>query len=80
MDDKSTNTAKGTRGDDNPNPGASHSGLDINGQFRVGDRITLGVRGADLVLTQSHSGREVIVSESTLAGLLDDEFFVEKRD
>lgn len=80
MDDKSTSTAKGTRGDDNPNPGQSHSGLDVNGQFRIGDRISLGVRGADLVLTQAHSGREVIVGEAALAGLLDDEYFVEKRD
>lgn len=80
MTDKSTKTAHGTRGLDNPDPAASHSGLDTQGQFRVGDRISLGVRGDRLVLTQSHSGREVEVSEAMLAGLLDDEYFVEKRD
>jgi hypothetical protein len=71
--------AKGTAGTDNPAP-CSTSGLDIQGQFRIGERITLGVRGGGLVLTQSHSGREVEVSEAALAGLLDDEYFVDKRD
>lgn len=77
--DKSTQTARGTAGDDNGDPGASHSGLDVNGQMRIGDRITIAVRGGGLVLTQSHSGREVEVSEAALAGLLDDEYFVEHR-
>jgi len=80
MTDKSHKTARGTRGLDNPDPAASHSGLDMQGQFRIGDRISLGVRGGGLVLTQSHSGREVEVSEATLAGLLDDEYFVDKVD
>jgi hypothetical protein len=79
MTDKSTRTARGTRGVDNADPGASHSGLDVQGQFRIGDRISLGVRGDGLVLTQSHSGREVEVSEAALAGLLDDEYFVEHK-
>lgn len=79
MTDKSTKTASGTRGVDNPNPQASSSGLDPQGQFRIGDRITLGARGAGLVLTQSHSGREVEVEAATLAGLLDREYFIEKK-
>lgn len=80
MTDKSTQTARGTRGLDNPEPAHSNSGLDVQGQMRIGDRITIGVRGGGLVLTQSHSGREVEVSEAALAGLLDDEYFVDKRD
>lgn len=77
---KETGTARGTRGVDNPNPAASSSGLDQQGNFRVGDRISIGVRGGGLVLTQSHSGREVEVSEAALAGLLDDTYFVDHKD
>jgi hypothetical protein len=77
---KETGTARGTRGLDNPNPAASSSGLDQQGQFRVGDRISIGVRGGGLVLTQGHSGREVEVSEEALAGLLDDTYFVDHED
>lgn len=79
MTDKSTKTAHGTHGTDNPNSPASHSGLDVQGQFRIGERISLGVRGDGLVLTQSHSGREVEVSEAELSGLLDDKYFVDHR-
>jgi hypothetical protein len=77
---KQTATARGTEGEENGQPQASNSGLDVSGQFRIGDRITLGVRGADLVLTQSHSGREIVVAEAALAGLLDDTYFVDKVD
>ncbi len=77
MTDKSTKTAHGTKGLDNAEPQQSHSGLDVQGQFRIGDRITLAVRGGGLVLTQSHSGREVEVSEAALSGLL--EYFIDKR-
>lgn len=80
MTDKSTKTARGTRGVENPNPAASTSGLDHQGNFRIGERISLGVRGDGLVLTQSHSGREVEVSEAALAGLLDDTYFVDHKD
>jgi len=79
MSDKSTKTAGGTRGVDNADPAVSNSGLDVQGQFRIGDRITLGVRGEGLVLTQSHSGREVEVTQAELSGLLDNEYFVDKR-
>jgi hypothetical protein len=37
------------------------------------------VRGDGLVLTQSHSGREVEVSEAALAGLLDEQYFVDHK-
>lgn len=73
-----TNLAKGTNGAENGEPIQSHSGLDMQGQFRIGERITLGVRGSDLVLTQSHSGREIVVAEAALSGLLDDTYFTEK--
>lgn len=79
MTDKSTKAARGTKGVDNPNPAASTSGLDHQGQMRIGDRISIGVRGEGLVLTQSHSGREVEVSEAALAGLLDDTYFVDHK-
>lgn len=79
MTDKSTQTARGTRGLDNPDPAHSNSGLDHQGQMRIGDRITIGVRGDGLVLTQSHSGREVEVSEAELSGMLDDKYFVEHK-
>lgn len=71
-----TNVAKGSDGEENAR--TSNSGLDVSGQFRVGERISIGVRGADIVLTQSHSGREIVVGEAALAGLLDDTYFVEK--
>lgn len=76
--DRSTRTAYGTHGLDNPKPAAATSGLDHQGQMRIGDRISIGVRGSGLVLTQSHSGREAEVSNAELAGLLDDTYFVEK--
>lgn len=75
---KSAALASGTEGAENGKPPMSHSGLDTQGQFRVGDRITIGVRGSDIVLTQSHSGREIVVAEAALSGLLDDTYFVEK--
>lgn len=75
---KGVATAKGTAGADNPDPAVSNSGLDAQGMFRVGARISIGVRGGGLVLTQSHSGREVEVSEEALSGLLDEEYFTDK--
>lgn len=79
MTDKTTKTAQGTKGVDNGQPNLSTSGLDRQGQMRIGDRITIAARGDGLVLTQSHSGREVEVAEATLAGLLDDNYFVDKK-
>lgn len=78
-DSKTERTARGTQGLDNPAP-CSSSGLDTQGQFRIGERISLAVRGPGLVLTQAHSGREVEVSEEALAGLLDEEYFVDHKD
>lgn len=77
---KSEGVRSPTNGDEAGDARASHSGLDVSGQFRVGERITIGVRGADIVLLQSHSGREVVVSEAALAGLLNDTYFVDKMD
>lgn len=54
----------------------SNSGLDISGQFRIGDTITLSVHGGDLMLTKSGSGEQVVVGEAALAGLLYDEYFL----
>lgn len=77
---KSEGTRNPTDGDAAGDARQSHSGLDVGGQFRVGERISIGVRGADIVLTQSHSGREVVVAEAALAGLLNDTYFVDKVD
>lgn len=74
-----TKLAQGTKGLDNGKPNEGNSGLDRQGQMRIGERITIAARGAGLVLTQSHSGREVEITEAELSGLLDREYFVEKR-
>lgn len=74
---KSEGQRSGTDGEE---MNRSHSGLDISGQFRVGEKISIGVRGSDIVLTQAHSGREVVVAEAALAGLLNDTYFVDKVD
>ena len=81
-DVKQAKTAEGTRGAENPNPAGpfANSGLDQQGNMRIGERYSIGVRGEDLVLTQAHSGREVIVSEAALAGLIEDEYFTDKVD
>jgi len=76
----SAKQASGTKGVDNAEPARSNSGLDVQGQMRIGDKITIGVRGEGLVLTQSHSGREVEVSEGALQGLLENEYFIDKHD
>lgn len=77
---RSAQQAHGVAGEDNGKAPIANSGLDVSGQFRVGERISIGVRGADIVLTQSHSGREVVVAEAALAGLLNDTYFVDKVD
>jgi hypothetical protein len=77
---KGHDVARGTRGAENADAAHSTSGLDPSGSFRIGDRISIGVRGGDVVLTQAHTGREITIGEETLAGLLEDEYFVEHRD
>ena len=70
-----TPAARATRQGHSSDPVVSNSGLDISGQFRIGDKISLSVRGGDLCLMKAHSGEEVIVSEASLQGLLIDEYF-----
>ena len=47
--------------------------------MRIGERYSISVRGDKLVILQSHSGREVEVSEDTLAGLIEQEYFVDQK-
>lgn len=68
----------GTQSGSNPEPALSNSGLDTQGRFRVGEKISLGVRGGDIVLQQAGSGREVVVSETDLQGYLLDQFFTDR--
>lgn len=82
MTDKTSkaHTPKGTREHNNPDPGASHSGLDVNGQMRIGDTITIAIRGSDILLMQANSGREVTVSPATISGLLEEQYFTDHVD
>lgn len=56
---------------------AAHSGLDTQGEFRLGARYTLAVRGSKLAIREAHSGREKEVSEADLEGLLKDTYFAD---
>ena len=77
--DRTVTEAKtGTQSGSNPEPALSNSGLDTQGRFRVGEKVSLGVRGGDIVLQQAGSGREVVVSETDLQGYLLDQFFTDK--
>jgi hypothetical protein len=77
-----------TKGDKGTSAGAKHGskegsstpiGLNENsGEFRVGEKITFGVRNGNIMLRRSPQGEEVEVSEATLAGLMIDAFFTEK--
>jgi hypothetical protein len=56
-------------------------GLQENtGEFRVGEDIIFGARNGNIYLRRSPQGEEVEVSESTLAGLIEDAFFTGKLD
>ena len=75
MGDKSEQRST-TDGVENPNPTPGSSGLDPQGQFRIGEKISLGARNGKVLLRQAHSGREVEVDEAELQGLLNDTYFV----
>jgi hypothetical protein len=57
-----------------------NSGLDAMGQMRIADRITISARGGKLVLTHSPSGREVEVGEESFAGIVEQEYFIDRKD
>lgn len=61
-------------------PAPFNSGLQVNGEFRVGEKITFGVREGKILLRRAPQGEEVEVSEAELAGLIIDEFFTDKRE
>jgi hypothetical protein len=77
-----------TTGDKGSSAGAKHGskegstapiGLNENsGEFRIGEKITFGVRNGNVMLRRSPQGEEVEVSEATLAGLMIDAFFTDK--
>lgn len=56
-------------------------GLNENtGEFRVGEDIIFGARNGNIYLRRSPQGDEAEVSETTLAGLIEDAFFTGKLD
>lgn len=50
------------------------------GEFRVGESIIFGARNGNIAIRRSPQGEEVEVSETTLAGLMEDAFFTHKLD
>jgi len=60
-------------------PEPMQSGLQASGEFNIGDKITFAIRNGNILLRHKPQGDEVEVSEATLAGVLVDEFFTEKR-
>lgn len=63
----------------NPNPAASHSGLDASGQMRIGDVLTIGVSGNEIELRLSYEQQTVKISETTFAGDLKEKYFGSKH-
>lgn len=61
-------------------PAPFNSGLQVNGEFRIGDKITFGVREGKILLRRAPQGDEVEVAEATLAGRIIDEFFTNKHE
>jgi hypothetical protein len=60
---------------------ASNSGLnERTGEFRVGEDVIFGMRNGNVLIRRSPQGEEVEVSETTLAGLIVDAFFIDKFD
>jgi len=51
------------------------SGLQASGEFRVGEKITFGVRNGNILVRKAGSGDEIEVSESTMAGIFLDTLF-----
>lgn len=54
------------------------SGLQANGEFNIGEKITFAVRDGKILLRRKPQGDEVEIAEQTLAGLLIDEYFTDK--
>lgn len=77
MTDKSTKQAGSTEGLENPDPNKGASGLDAQGQLRVGEKITIAVRGDQIVLRQAMTGREVEIAEFEFQDMLVDKYFVD---
>lgn len=65
---------------DDQNPRPFTSGLQANGEFNVGEKITFAVRDNKILLRRKPQGDEVEVAEATLAGLLIDEYFTDKEN
>jgi hypothetical protein len=56
------------------------SGLQNSGEFRVGEKITFGVRNGNILVRKSGSGDEIEVSEATMAGIFLDTLFGPEAD
>lgn len=66
-------------GDGSKAPPTNMSGLQQNGEFNVGDKITFGLRDGMILLRRKPQGDEVEIGEATLAGLLIETYFVEQK-
>ena len=56
---------------------AAHSGLDTQGEFRLGAKYTLGVRGDKLVIREANSGREKEIGEGAFESLIKETYFMD---
>lgn len=66
----------GVAGEDQDNAApAFSSGLQASGEFRIGEKIILGIRNNNVLLRHSPQGDEIEVSETTVASVLIDAFF-----
>jgi hypothetical protein len=74
-----TNKDTGRQADKTGSADTVASGLqESSGEFRVGEKITFGMRNGNILLRRAPQGEEVEVGETTLAGLMIDAFFTDK--
>ena len=59
----------------NPQPMASQSGIDVNGELRIADKISLGVRGSDIVVRRSHTGQEITINSDEFQAMVQKVYF-----
>jgi len=67
---------QGEAGEDQPRTDTPiASGLQVSGEFRIGEKIILGIRNNKVLIRHSPQGDEIEVSETTVASVLIDAFF-----
>jgi hypothetical protein len=72
-------TADNGKGKKDDKPVQFTSGLSVNGEFNIAEKITLAVREGKILLRRKPQGTEVELSEQALAGLLVEEYFVDAK-